>query len=64
MKKKVQKDINKSENDFHYHLIWLIKGEGHRERASVQKKNSATFTISLKSRKRKGITANSQVKRD
>ena len=45
---------------FCIHLRWLIKGEGHLERASTLKK---PFTVSLNSRRRKGVTTNSQVQK-
>ena len=45
------------------HLIWLIKGEGHLERANALRKNPAPFAVSLKSRKHKDTVANSQLQK-
>ena len=45
---------------FCIHLKWLIKGEGHLERASALRN---LFTVSLNSQRCNGVTTNSQVQK-
>ena len=65
MGKKVQKDINKSENDFLQSFDMAYKSRRTFRKGKCSKKNPAPFAVSLKSRKHKGTATNLQVqKRD
>ena len=64
MEKKVQKDINKSENDILQSLDMALKRRRTSGKSKSSDKNSIPFTVSLKSRKRKGsTTTNLQVQK-
>ena len=63
MEKKVQKDINKSENYFLHSFDLAYKRRRTSRKGKSSKKNPAPFAVSLKSRKRKGTTTNLQVQK-
>ena len=59
MEKKVQKDINGSENDFLQSFDMAYKTKRTSKKGKCSKKNPAPFAVSLKSRKRKDTATNS-----
>ena len=61
--KKIQKSINKCKDDFLYSFKMAYKRRRTSRKGKCSKKKSSPFTISLNSRKRKGITTNSQVQK-
>ena len=63
MEKKVQKDINGSQNNFLQSFDMAYKRKRTFRKDKCSKKNSASFALSLKSRKRKDTAANSQVQK-
>ena len=63
MEKKVQKDINTSENDILESFDVAYKRRRTSRKGKCSEKNSIPFAVSLKSRKRKGTTTNSQVQK-
>ena len=63
MEKKVQKDINKSDNYFFQSFDMASKSRRTSGKGKHSKKNPAPFTVSLRSRKRKGTTTNLQVQK-
>ena len=63
MEKKVQKDINKSENYFLQSFDMAYKRRRTSRKGKCSKKNPAPFAVSLKSQKRKDTAANSQVQK-
>ena len=64
MEKKVKKDINTRRNDFLQSFDMAYKRRRRMSRKGGCSKNNPTpFAVSLKSRKRKSVTTNSQVHR-
>ena len=62
MEKKVQRDINRSENNFLQSFDMAYKRRRTSKKGKCSKKNSAPFAVSLKS-KHKDTAANSQVQK-
>ena len=63
MEKKVQKNINRSENYFVQSFDMAYKRKRTSRKPKCSKKNPAPFGVSLKSRKRKDTAANSQAEK-
>ena len=63
MVKKVQKDIKASENYFLESSEMTYRRRRTFRKGKCSKKNSIPFAVSLKSRKRKGTTTNSQIQK-
>ena len=63
MEKKVQKAINSSENNVLQSFYMAYKKRRTSKMGKYSKKNSASFAVSLKSRKQKDTTVNSQVQK-
>ena len=63
MEGKIQKSINKCKDDFLYSFEVAYKRRRTFEKEQVSKKKSSPFTVSLNSRKRKGVTTNSKVQK-
>ena len=63
MEKKVQKDINGSQNVYLQSFDMAYKKRRTSKKGKCSKKNSVPFTVSLKSRKRKDTAANLQVQK-
>ena len=63
MEKKVQKDINRSQNVFLQSFDMVHKRGRTSEKSKCSKKNSVPFSVSLKSWERKDIAANLQVQK-
>ena len=63
MEKKVQKDINRSQNVFLQSFDMVYKRGRTSKKSKCSKKNSVPFTVSLKSWERKDIVANLQVQK-
>ena len=63
MEKKVQNDINRSENDFLQSFDMAYKRRRTSKKSKCSKKSSVPFTVSLKSLKCKDIAANLQVQK-
>ena len=61
MEKKVQKDINRSQNVFLQSFDVAYKKRRTSKKSKCSKKNSVPFAVPLKSRKRKDTAANLQV---
>ena len=64
MEKKVQKDINRTENYFLHSFDMAYKRRRTSKKGKCSKKNSAPFAVSLKSRKHKDTVTNPKFKRD
>ena len=60
MEEKIQKSINKCEDNFLYSFEMAYK---RRRTSRKSKRSKKPFTVSLNSRKRKGATTNSQVQK-
>ena len=63
MEKKVQKDINRSENVFLQSFDMAYKRGGMSKKSKCSKKSSVPFTVSLKSQKCKDTAASLQVQK-
>ena len=63
MEKKVQKDINRSENVFLQSFDMAYKRRRTSKKSKCSKESSVPFTLSLKSPKRKDTVANLQVQK-
>ena len=63
MEKKVQKDINRSENVFLQSFDMAYKKRRTSKKRKCSEKNSVPFNVSLKSRKRKHTAVNLQVQK-
>ena len=63
MEKKVQNDINRSENVFLQSFDMAYKRRRTSKTSKCSKKSSVPFTVSLKSPKRKDTAANLQVQK-
>ena len=63
MEKKVQKDINRSENVLLQSFDVAYKRRRTSKRSKCSKKSSVPFTVSLKSQKCKDTAANLQVQK-
>ena len=63
MERKVQRDINRSENVFLQSFVMAYKRRRTSKKAKCSKKNSVPFTVSLKSWKHKDTAANLQVQK-
>ena len=61
MEDKIQKSINKCKGDFLYSFEMAYKRRRTSRKSKCSEKKSSPFTVSLDSRKRKGVTINSQV---
>ena len=60
---KVQKDINRSKHYFLYSFDMAYKRRRMSKKGKCSKKNSAPFSVSLKSQKHKDTVTNSQVQK-
>ena len=63
MEKKVQKDINRSENVFLQSFDMVYKRRRMSKKSKCSKKSSVSSTVSLKSPKRKDTATNLQVQK-
>ena len=63
MEKKVQKDMNMSQNVFLQSFNMAYEGGRTSKKSKCSKKNFVPFTVSLKSRKHKDTEANLQVQK-
>ena len=63
MKRKVQKDINRSEHYFLHSFDMAYKRRRTSKKGKCSEKNPAPFAVSLKSRKHKNRVTNSQVQK-
>ena len=63
MEEKIQKSINKCKDDFLYSFEMAYKRRRTSGKSKCTKKKFPPFTVSLNSRKRKGVTTNSQVQK-